>query len=638
MWFLHAFGPGIFPTAFSIDRPLQGYLFVLTTSIFGESLFAWQVFGILSRWILGVAFGAVLTAIWPKKPLQVVGAVILFMVYPGFSQQNIAITYGHQQLIYAATMISFLLMILAVKTQKRSAIYTLFSLVIGLLSMFALEYFYGLELLRPVFIWLALSEAGHLGSKRMIETIKRWAPYLFMNLAFLAWRLTHTTPRGEVTIFNKLREAPGETIVSLFQTIFGDIYASAVTVWVRAVGNLNFAGIKRSVMLGYLGIAISVGILVLILMLLARHRSDSNHKSTKQDRWGQTAILIGIYALLVGGWSFWVTDLRLELSVPWDRFTQPLMLGASLLLIGLIDRLFRPYWLKIMFVAFLAGVSAGNHFYYAVNYRQEWIDQRNFFWQLAWRAPEIEPGTVLLTSQLPFHSSTDNSLSAGINWMYAPELESRQMPYLIYDIDARLGNRLPELEPGVTIQQDYRATEFVGSTDQALVFYYKPPRCMKVLELKKDRHYPNKPGLVVLALPLSDLSLINSGSGQTPVMPGVLTPESNHSWCYYFEKVDLYAQLEQWEKASAYADQGLKVKPNLTQDNAPELIPLIYTYAHTGKFDKAVELSLQAGTLSKKMHYYTCDTWYYLNQEIDPNPEFRDALDEINQKFECTPP
>jgi len=33
--------------------------------------------------------------------------------------------------------------------------------------------------------------------------------------------------------------------------------------------------------------------------------------------------------------------------------------------------------------------------------------------------PGSKTGTLLLTSNLPFYSSTDNSLSAAINWIYA---------------------------------------------------------------------------------------------------------------------------------------------------------------------------------------------------------------------------
>ncbi len=243
-----------------------------------------------------------------------------------------------------------------------------------------------------------------------------------------------------------------------------------------------------------------------------------------------------------------------------------------------------------------------------------------------------------MTAGLPFFSSTDNSLSAPLNWIYAPDLKSREMPFAMYDVEARLGNTLPGLEPDIPLHMDYRASTFDGNTSQALVLHYNPPRCLKILDLKTDRHYPNKGGYIVLAMPLSRLNLIQESGQNSAVLPDFLGPEPIHSWCYYFEKVELAVQLGQWEKASRLAHQALSVKPELTSDNAPELIPLIYAFARSGDYTRAKELSLQAGSLSKKMHYYTCDTWYYLDQEIQADPEFQQIYSEINQNFDCDNP
>src|SRR4030042_1335193 len=49
LWFLHSWGPTIFPQAFASDRPIQGWLWVLTTGILGESILVWQFFGIITR-------------------------------------------------------------------------------------------------------------------------------------------------------------------------------------------------------------------------------------------------------------------------------------------------------------------------------------------------------------------------------------------------------------------------------------------------------------------------------------------------------------------------------------------------------------------------------------------------------------
>ncbi len=636
LWFLHYFGPTVFPQAFAADRPVQGWLFVLTTSLLGESLFAWQVFAIACRWITALALGWLLLSIWPKSRLQVLGVLILFIVYPGLSQQYIAITQGHQMLIMGFFFVSLTMMVYSIRSPKRYLLYTMISLLIGVLCMFALEYYFGLELLRPVILWLLLAEFYPRFSRRLVETIKRWIPYLAANLGFLVWRMSHFTPRGEVTVFKNLAANPS-ALSELARKILIDIYETGVTAWLKTFGFLNFSGIKTSVLTVYIGVVLSVTVLGAILMLLVWTKS-SREPGGWRNAWGLTAMLVGLYALFIGGWPVWVTDLRIDLAVPWNRLTQPMMIGACLALVGLIDLLIRPHLPKILLIAVLGGVAAGSQFHNALLFRQEWIDQRNFFWQLAWRVPALKPGTLLLTSNLPFYSSTDNSLSAPINWIYAPDLKTREMPLLMSDINARLGNQLPSLDPGTVIEETYRATKFKGTTSQSVVFNYDPPRCLKILDLYTDRHYPNKPGYVVLALPLSNQSLIAGEDLGTAELPPFLGPELKHTWCYYFEKVDLAVQRGQWEKAAEIADQALKIKPELTSDNAPELIPFVYAYARAGKYDKAREISLQAGKLSKKMHYYMCDTWFYLSKQIKGDPVFDQVFDEINSKFECTPP
>ncbi len=271
-------------------------------------------------------------------------------------------------------------------------------------------------------------------------------------------------------------------------------------------------------------------------------------------------------------------------------------------------------------------------------YRLDWTAQKRFFWQLAWRIPALEPGTLLLTSNLPFLITTDNSLSAPLNWIYAPELDTLQMPFLMYDLSARLGNRLPELSPGIPISQDYRATQFHGSTSQALVFYYDPPRCLKVLDSAADRLYPNKPDSIVAAMPLSKPELILPGEPASPQMPSLFGPEPAHDWCYYFEQIERTVQRGLWDQAARLADQALQAKPALTRDNAAELTPLIIAYARSGRYDRALELSLTASKLSDKLSGSLCDTWYTLSRQIPADPAFQSVYASLNREIQCPLP
>ncbi len=90
VWYIHFLGPSSFPAAFSFDRPLLAPIYMLTTSLVGESPLAWQIFAIFTRWLACLALWWALRAIWPKHVIETSSVAILFAVYPGFKAVNIS--------------------------------------------------------------------------------------------------------------------------------------------------------------------------------------------------------------------------------------------------------------------------------------------------------------------------------------------------------------------------------------------------------------------------------------------------------------------------------------------------------------------------------------------------------------------
>lgn len=736
LWFLHFFGPGIFPHAFAIDRPAQGWLFTLTTALWGEWMPGWQVFGILARWLSGLALFWLLRLIWPRRREIALWAAALFLVYPGFSQQFIPITYGHQFLVYTAFLLSLALMLLAVRRPaggpsggkpagsalRRFWLPTLGALALEIWSMFALEYFFGLELLRPALLLIVLIDLAGYGAARqgkkpfllLRRVFIHWLPYAAAAGLFLLWRLTHFTPRGTITLFERLSAGPDRAIAGLAVTIGQDLLTAAVLAWGRTFAFLNPAGVKTSVLIAYTLVALAACLVAFLLVVnrpgphpnpltkeegekpipnpllkgegekpapkpLPNGEGDEPHdrllpaeqggrptplhrpvlgqwrKAAGEVRAGREIaqpILLSFWALFIAGWPVWVTDLRLELTFPWDRFTLPLMLGATLLLAGLIDLLPARRMAKLAVVALLIGLAAGAQFRYALDYRRDWAEQKAFFWQLAWRAPGIEPGTLLLFSASPFAYATDNSLSAPLNWIYAPALDSTDMPYLMYALDARLGSQLPELQPGNAVVQDYRATRFSGSTSQALVLFYDPPRCLKVLDPSIDGDLPNKPDFIAAALPLSRPELIHpqgpalpdraaspDGAGASVVMTQLFGPEPPRGWCYYYEQAELAARQGDWPAVVALAIPAFAAQPDLTRDQAYELLPFIQGYAFTGDWPAALDITRRSARLfDKKMPAVLCDLWQQIGRLSPAGSAAQPAVRRAQQELDCPAP
>jgi hypothetical protein len=359
--------------------------------------------------------------------------------------------------------------------------------------------------------------------------------------------------------------------------------------------------------------------------------------SLDPQRWGQQATGLGVLALLVSGIPFWVTELPIELRFPWDRFTLAMMPGASLLLAGLVAWFVRPRWASVLLLGALVGLATGMHAQNANSYRREWASQRLFFWQLTWRVPGLQPGTLLLTSEMPFVYFSDFALSAPLNWIYAPDNQSTQMPYMLYRVESRLGGRLKSLTSGQTIEQPYRMDVFRGSTDQAVVLFYTPPGCVKVVDPVVDARLHQKPNYIAEMLPLSNLKLIQPDA-DPPARPpeNVLGPEPPHDWCYYFEKADLARQQGDWQTVVALGDQAFQLGQNFYEANIAELVPFIEGYAHQGQWQKAEDLSLQAHQVSFRVDRIVCATWQRLAADTPRSPEQQAAIQKMQDKLSCT--
>ncbi len=638
LWFYHIFGSTIFPDVFASDRPVQGWLWVLTTGILGESIEAWQLFGIFSRWLSCLAVWWTLRLIWPQRSIEITWIAFLFMVYPGFSQQLIPMTYSHMFLVLAAVFFSFGTMIWAYRKPEWFWPLISISLLTSILSMFTLEYFVGLELLRPVFLWLTLEEGEANFRKRAATVLKRWLPYLLLMAAFLIWRNLQPTPRANILIFDRLRSDPVAAIIELGRTVLQDIFEGSVLAWVQVFNFSKLLVYRRSIILLCAIIVITSSVVTIFYLVKLRSPNELSQEtiSTSKTRWGIQAIFLGIYALFIAGWPFWVTDLLIDLRFPWDRFTLAMMFGASVLIAGIISLLTKKRITSAIITGVLVGLAVGVHFETGLAYMREWNYQKAFFWQMVWRAPHIQPGTTILTSRLPFKMTTDNSLIAPLNWIYAPDNSSNQMPYLMLNLDGRLNKELSNLEEGEQIQYPYRATHFEGTSSQAILLFYSPEHCLKVINPELDQYWPYQPGFIPDAFGLSNPGLI-IGDPETSAQPpaSVFGTEPSPDWCYYFEKAELARQFGDWEQAAEYADKALRLDKSFNRKNIAELLTFIEAYAHNGQWDKAVQLSIEANRYPEIMQDSICQSWYRIQINNPVSVKKESALDRIKTKLDC---
>ena len=106
VWFLHLFGPAGTLRAYTVDRPFMGVVYLFTTSWLGVEPGPWHLFALTTRILSALAFWSLVKRIWPGESARNLAIALLFLIYPSFRQQPVAIIYGHFFLLFAIHLAS----------------------------------------------------------------------------------------------------------------------------------------------------------------------------------------------------------------------------------------------------------------------------------------------------------------------------------------------------------------------------------------------------------------------------------------------------------------------------------------------------------------------------------------------------
>jgi hypothetical protein len=634
-WFYRWLGPGGFIGIWTKDRPAIGPIFVVTSALLGDVPWHWHVFGLFTRWLSVVALWQALLIIWPRRPRIARWTALLFAVYPGFVSQPIPFVYSHYFLILAITFASWRWMMLSVRQGPHTGLQRFLGLLGSVISTFTLEFFLGLELLRVFLIYMVLDENKARSRREKLKaSLRQWAPYGVIFIVYLVWRVFVVQFKAyQPVLLDQLASVPVAGLTSLVKTILVDWYQAVIAAWLQVfhLPSPDQFGVF-STLSYWLLVFFIIGLMGLYLW--ARREPNKITLPPSSSSWLSQALILSIASLVLGGWPFWITGLPLEIYFPFDRFTLGYMFAASLLLVVLIEAIGRRKWAKTAVLVLILALGVGSHFQNANRYRRAWEQQARFMWQLSWRVPDLEPGTVLLINDDALDYMTDNSLTGAINWMYAPRSGGDNMAYMVYEVEKRLGLGLAGLSPGLEIEQRYRTLTFHGTTSQALVVLHNPTGCLRVLDRALDDSSPSVPVMLKRALPLSRLDLIIPDPDEPALPPAPLRPlEPARDWCYYFESADLARQQGNWARVVELGDLAFELDQN--PDHAEERIPFIEGYAHLGDWETAVELTRQSMLHNPAVQGTLCHAWIRIRAGVEATPDSQAILSSMLAELNC---
>ncbi|MCW5888879.1 MAG: hypothetical protein KIT07_12235, partial [Anaerolineales bacterium] len=179
---------------FSYIRPLSFWTYSLTMPILGVTPLHWHLFFLGLRILAAAQLWLTLRTLWPRADQLAGMASLLFLVYPSFSQGSIAVAYSQHFIVYNLCIFSLYAMLRSLSAQPRRNLWRALAILAAIAHLFTMEYFAGLELLRPLLLLVWFYPRHGSFKQSLLSAARQWLPYLAVLVGFFIWRTTLVIP------------------------------------------------------------------------------------------------------------------------------------------------------------------------------------------------------------------------------------------------------------------------------------------------------------------------------------------------------------------------------------------------------------------------------------------------------------
>jgi hypothetical protein len=348
-------------------------------------------------------------------------------------------------------------------------------------------------------------------------------------------------------------------------------------------------------------------------------------------------------ALLVAGLPFWLTGLEVRPDWANNRFTMPYMAGVSLFVAGAIGALANRRRVVEALLVVLVAAGTGLQVNNANLYRIDWAQQKELVWQMDWRIPALQPGTLVLINDQGGMANSPTYLSYVFNWIYAQDNHTNHLS-LFPTYPQYILNKLNTSNGDAAIHTANEGADFTGSKKDVLSLYYTN-KCLAILDPQVDIYNPLLTSEEKSMAALSNPSLIITDPAQHVRMPtNIFGSELPKDDCYWYQQADLARQAADWQGAARIGDDHL----NMERVNYRTLwipLPYIESYAHLNQWKRSADLTHQlvqlvAGQTGQKMDArpMLCSLWRRMAATTSDSPEKQSALQAVVPDLNCNIP
>src|SRR3989344_5964179 len=568
----HFYGSNGLIKSLVIDRPFNGYLLALNYVLLGlaNHVLLWHIYIFLIRLVGGYTLFFALLKIWPRKLSTITFISLLFLIYPGFLQQTLPLGFGGWITTLTLWIFSFALTVFAIKNINRFKfiLFTLIAVILQINSFLQLEFFIGLEVLRILIITLILK--NKISLKTVKGTFMHWSPYMISLLIFILWRIFIFKSTREVTDIHWVAQTyysnplwilkiPIEIFSSFTQTVIFAYFVPIIINFIR----IPLENSLVSILLG-------IGSAILLYFFYKKFQKEQYDRK----KIGKQLFLIGLLSIFAALIPIIISGRLVRVYLVYDRYTITSIIGVGLIIVGFLLFKFSDATRKWILIT-LVSLSITSHLmngFYRTNY---WDKQKDLWWQLYWRTPNIQNNAMLIlyfppiTEDVPFKEIINK-----VRWyrFYWAEEQIWTAGNLFFNynnppIDHFHGDFLRDKDILKKIKEksveEINNRNIIYSRDfknSVIITTPSDTSCLWVLDNKRGEFPTNADELLISSIVYSDTD--NLIGKKTPDIPPreIFGSEPAHGWCYYFQKASLARQLKDWSKLR-------KLKEEVTSKN-----------------------------------------------------------------------
>lgn len=585
-------------------RPIAGQLGVWIWELVDTNPLGWHSINFVLYMISVFVFWRIVRLLWPSYKTQTTLIALLFAVYPSYHLRPIAISF-YLSAPLTLFLVSFWLSLIAAQ-RKNLPLAIGAALLIPLYQMIY-EQNIAYEALRPLAMgWILMqNQTVHWQTWRrhLNSLLKYWFPYPIIAGGVLVYRFFIFEPNNTYAEYNQFQVNSIDNLLLIFKRSVVAPVEMVLLDWVKLPYRIFITEQLDADIPG----ALATIFVIFAIGYFWQHQDGL--VQGKKSALGVSFVSMATISVLLLSVHLVGRALQIGFDSRWALSPSPL---AALVVGLLVPLAIRPAALAQLFLLALVILGIAVQVGITQTYAQDWELRRELWHQIRWRAPQVQPNTMIVVYLPPQYLAfdrtiTDYEVTGHSNLYYAGE----QYPYVV-GTDDRLvtillttGNNREGIWSEVISGANLAFRNWEFDLDNMLLFGYEGG-CIHTAEPEmRFQTLPSSP--MLLLAPFHDPSqILDIPLEKAPPVDKAVAESPDFGWCYYYQQIQWALQFNHDEQAASLADSAQANGFSPVYGSAIEWLPFIEAYWQVGRYEESIPLIYRVAAVGEEAQHILC--------------------------------